>query len=630
MSIGLEPLEATSTTVDLLKMLLEAILSSSKAVDTIFDGINKGNKDDVDYEVQEKVLKDFISHVDKGGKLEHVEVISKDQSAIMLNILKSEGIPFVANETENGMLFVFKDVDHGRFMDVAKEAESLAKNKGHEMNYEEFSEKVARNKDFYKVEGLSQEEIAVFRREATKESDPFVFAVREGTNGTFEILADNKKALDKTVTDTLFTMGTTQGQAYAKELAPFDKMRDECVNLAYKMSKGNTPAYIIDASNPTKIIELNEGQYRKHGFGIAKDSEGKEHVIDVPSRYSKAISHDIYDDMNLMKMQQPILISGAEASKFIKGISRNGEIELAARYADSKEKLVGLAVTLQEEYLPNSTQMPIHEPQVENVASLSHDFKEKSANMTVYQSIPLAVLLKVEKANIEGVYTYNKGNMREIACTPEASAQLNAILKENLAQDKGPLDTWLTMEKYKGHGERSENKDETYYIVDAALPDAILEISPQDVTYKDAETSMVITAPEGMSMDVAILAQVQKMSAPMILSKDEYEIMSESFVNRQQMIESHYTNPQLSNVIQTEQQKLDSERDILYDLIENPKAQQQMKKDMTPAQQYVIKQRGKRTLDAKHQDKTETRSYNPKVQNKEKPKTNEKNFEPDR
>lgn len=624
MSELLQDLQTTTTTFDLLRLLLTVAEANGKAVSNIFS--RTGESLDTlsrQYDEEARVLRDFIKHMERGHEVKSVEVLNNDQADLMMQLLKTEGIPFVGNKTENGMLFMYKDIDGDRFMAVAKEAERYVQDRGHEMSYAEFKEKVGTQQDFAKVEGLTEEEIAVFRREADKQSSAFIFAVKENINGSFDVYADKNDVLKKTVTDTLFVMGTTQGQKYAKELVPFDKDRDDFVKKATEMSMGILPAYIIDAKNPTHIIELSGGKYKTHGLRV--DSEGK--MVDSVTKFSKDISHDIYSEMNSLKMTAPVMLSSAEASTFIKGISRDGTLEFDARYNGSLEKFIGLSDILEKNHLGKNPEPPIHEPQLE-VISMSQDFRDKASQMTVYQNIPLPTLLKIEKAEIQGVYTYNKGNVREVACTPEAAAQVSAIMKESLAKDKGPLDTWLTMEKYKGHGEPGENKDEVYYIVDASFPDACLEISPQDVTYSDTEIVQKLEIPEGVSRDNAILAQVHQMGAPIILSKEEYELMiEEGFTEKQQIIESRHMNPTLSNVIQAEQERLDTERDNLDKLLDSPQKQRLREKEITPAQQYVMKQYEKRDLSVQEQEMIKSKEFNP---DKHKEAKSKENVEPER
>lgn len=606
MSALIEDMQLTTSVMDIFQALLKSLEAMGNATSVIAH--NTGSEIDkffLEKQIKEeaRVLKDFISHMEKGREVKAVEVLDHDQANLMTQILKSEGVPFIANTTEKGMLFMYKDIDVERFMSIAKEAERYVADKGHEMNHPEFMEKIGTKQEYVKVEGLTEEEVAVFRREADKQTDPFIFAVTKDSKGTYEICANKKDVLERTINDTLFVMGTAQGQKYAKELTPFEKSRDVFLEKAKEMSRGNTPAYIIDAKNPTHIIELSRDTFRTHGVGV--DKEGK--VVDIAARYAKPISHDIYSEIKTLKMEKPILVSPYEATSFINGLTREGTIQFAAKYTGSPEKFIGLSQMLEDKFVGKSLEPPIHEPKLE-VVSMAQDFKIKARDMTVYHNIPLPTLLKIEKANIDGVYTYNKGNTREVACTPEAADAVAKIMKESLAKDKGSLDTWLTMEKYKGHGERGENKDDVYYIVDASFPDAVLEISPQDLTYSDTEVVQKLEIPDGSSRDDVALAQIFQMGAPIVLSKDEYDLMiEEGFEGKQQIIESHFMNPMSSNVVKAEQEKLENEREKLENLIYSPDSQKLLKKDITPAQQYVLKQHEKRNLKAKELGKLEVK-----------------------
>jgi hypothetical protein len=602
MSELMQDMQTTSSALDVLRIMLQTLEASSKALYDVLHKAENGIGDTMDkkFSNDARVLKNFIKHMEGGGSINSVEVSNADQANLMSQLLQNEGIPFIATETETGKMFTYKDVDMDRFMSVATEAQKYARDRGHEMAYPEFMEKIGENQDFAKVEGLTAEEIAVFRREATKQNDPFVFSIKEAGNGTFEIYSNKGENLEKTLNDTLFTMGTPHGQKYAKELVPFEKNRETFVETIKNQSMGIVPSYIIDAENPTKIIELFGGKYKTHNV---KMDENTQKIVDCPSRFSKEISHDIYTEMKNMGMKAPILLSNGEASSFIKGISRDGGLEISPRFSDSLEKFIGLSDMLEKQFRGKVPEPPIYEPQ-SNIISMSNDFREKAPQMTIYQNIPLPALLAIEKAQIEGVYTYNKGNMREVACTPEATSKLNTIIKETLAKDKGPLDTWLMMEKYKGHGDIGDYPNKNYYIVDAAFPDACLEISPQDVTYKDTETRMLVKAPEGMSRDNAILSKVYEMSAPIILSKEEYDLMNSDVSFKQQVIESHHVNPKTTNVIQAEQSRLDAERSELDSLIYSTnKDEKVLKKALTPAQQYVLKQHEKRNLDVVKQER---------------------------
>lgn len=607
MSALIEDMQLTTSVMDIFQALLKSLEAMGNATAMIARNTeNEINKMFLEKQIKEeaRVLKDFISHIEKGREVKAVEVLDHDQANLMTKILKSEGVPFIANTTEKGMLFMYKDVDGEKFMAIAKEAERYISDKGHEMNHPEFMEKIGTKQEYAKVEGLSEEEVAVFRREADKQSDAFIFAVTRDSKGTYEICADKKDILEKTINDTLFVMGTAQGQKYAKELTPFEKSRDAFIDTAKEMSRGKSPAYIIDVKNPTHIIELSGDTFRTHGVGV--DKEGK--IIDVAARYAKPISHDIYSEMKTLKMERPILVSPYEATSFINGLTREGTIQFAAKYTGSPEKFIGLSQMLEDKFVGKAIEPPMQEPKLE-VVSMAQDFKEKARDMTVYHNIPLPTLLKIEKANIDGVYTYNKGNTREVACTPEAAAEVGKIMKESLAKDKGSLDTWLTMEKYKGHGERGENKDEAYYIVDASFPDAVLEISPQDITYKDTKIEQKLEVPSGISRDDVILAQVFQMGAPIVLNKEEYDLAKEDYKAMEQIIDSYYMNPMTSNVVKAEQERLENEREKLDSLINSPESQKSLKKDITPAQQYVLKQYEKRDLRAKEQGKLEVKEF---------------------
>lgn len=607
MSALIEDMQLTTSVMDIFQSLLKSLEAMGHAMSTI--ATSTGNEIDklfLEKQMKEeaRVLKDFISHMEKGREIKAVEVLDHDQANLMTQLLKSEGIPFIANTTEKGMLFMYKDMDNERFMSIAKEAERYVTDKGHEMNHPEFMEKIGTKQEYAKVEGLTEEEVAVFRREADKQTDPFIFAVAKDSKGTYEICANKKDVLEKTVNDTLFVMGTAQGQKYAKELTPFEKSRDEFIEKAKEMSRGKSPAYIIDVKNPTHIIELSGDTFKTHGVGV--DKEGK--VVDVVARYAKPISHDIYSEMKTLKMEKPILVSPYEATSFINGLTREGTIQFTAKYTGSPEKFIGLSQMLEEKFVGKAIEPPIHEPQLE-VVSMAQDFKLKARDMTVYHNIPLPTLLKIEKADINGVYTYNKGNTREVACTPEAAEAVAKIMKESLAHEKGALDTWLTMEKYKGHGERGENKDEAYYIVDASFPDAVLEISPQDVTYKDTKIEQKLEIPEGSTRDDMILAQIFQMGAPIVLTKEEYELTVDDYKAMEQIIDSYYMNPMSSNVVKAEQERLENEREKLDNLINSPESQKSFKKDITPAQQYVLKQHEKRDLKAREQGKLEVKEF---------------------
>lgn len=607
MSEIVQDMQTTTSVMEILNMLLSAAQAKSNALSTLLN--NSGSVfDSMSLQVanqEARVLKDFIKHMEKGFEVKTVEVLNQDQAALMTKLLKSEGIPFIANQTEKGMLFMYKDTDSSRFVAVAKEAERYVQDKGHEMLYEEFEAKIASQQDYFKVSGLTAEEVATFRREADKSDEAFVFAIKDGEKGLYDIYANKKEPLENTVVDTLFVMGTPEGQKYAKELVPFDKNRDDFIEKARAMSNNALPAYIVDIKNPTKIIELSGSKYKTHGVGVDKDGQ----MVDTVTRFSKPISHDIYGEMAALHMEKPVLLTPTQATTFIKGLSRDGTIEFDARYNGSPEKFIGLSQFLEDKFGTSGIEVPLAAPKLE-VVSMSDDFREKARSMTVYQNVPLATLLKVEKANIDGVYIYNKGNTREIACTPEAAEALNTILKENLAKDKGPLDTWLTMEKYKGHGEPGEDKGENYYILDASFPDAILEVSPQDVTYKDTEVVKKLEVPEGSSRDDMILAQVAQMGHPIILSQEAYGLLQdEGFEVAQQIIENHYVNPMNSNVIRAEQDRLDNERKKLDELIGSPENQKILAKDITPAQQYVLKQLEKRELEPESRKSIEVKEF---------------------
>ena len=605
-----QDMQSINNTYDLIKILLATLQSLSDTTDTIakggFDKIKKQR------DIEARTLESFLKHKDRGGEIEAVEVRNPEQAKKMLSLLRLSHVQYVANQTEGGMLFIYKDIDKDKFLAVAKEAELYARDMGHEMNPSEFMMKVATNQDYAKVEGLSWEEVAVFRREADKQSESFTFAVIEDKNkeNSFTIVADKGKVLEHTLNDTLFVMGTERGQKYSKELAPFDRAREDFLNKSREKSK-NEPAFIVDLDNPRSMVEIRNGSYRLHGMIMDKDGKN---VMDTTTKYTKAISHDMYREMSNMGMKNPVLLTKSQLSFLIQGELPNGALELSPKYRNPKQ-FKELSDILKDKYEEKELKAPLMEPEMEGKSSLEA-FKEQAVEMTIYQNLPITTLNKIKDLNIDGVCVYQNGNVREVACPKEALPQVGKVLREDLAKDAEPLETWLTMQKYKGRGERSNNKDETYYIVDASFPDCCLEISPQDRTYKNEEINIAITAEHGKSLDENTLKYVANMADPIVLTKDEYELMTGTGELEQQVVESHYVNPLETKVIQDEFSKIEIERKEVDFLLELD-ASERKNEDITPSQQYVLDQHEQRDLSAQKVEKIHQEKFRAKSKNKE-------------
>lgn len=499
-------------------------------------------------------IKKLIQHM-QSGKQCKAWSFHMDDIDFVENLMKDRGVTYVAMdsvnlETGNPMrTYFFKDSDLPKVKNISDLYLNHLDGKCHELDINTFF-KANEGKDFYSAQNLTAAEMNVFRDNALKYNMDFIFVRSphaDKNDRTYEVLTNNKEALEKCLVDTYADLLGKEGEEYLEKM---NKHWEQQNKMMDKLKSSKEPVFIIDAANLNSVVEVANNKYRTHRLSVKEEKRRNGEIQRVPlDEYvtsSQTLDKSILGELRHMK--KPVILTTEEAEKLlnVKNRDRDGSFILPAELAAIKTRRDIIKEFEKKEDLP--------------IAKPRHKRDERMASFKTYTDLPYSVINELKSRQIEGLHIVG----RDIAYLPEVEDQIKDVLREVYHKGANPLDIISDELKFKGRGDGKLyglDKDEEFVLFDYEDRTKCVEITETKAIVLGNGVPIELVPQDFPVYQSQIITAVDNMKTPILMSKKDYQSADRDII-AMAMLNSKIDNAALIGV-----QVKDTERiERFYDL----------------------------------------------------------------
>lgn len=400
----------------------------------------------------------------------------------------------------------------------------------------------ANNKNISQTQGLTQEEVEIFRKTMAGRNGSYTFTVNKDNPKKFDLLylEKDKEQIGIALKDMAFELSGITGHAFRDQLT--EDMAAEKKFKENAIPTGKETMYIVDADKPNEFISVTRDGFRTHSIQTAKEKtkEGQKEVyLDVDGKgYRK---HNKLLDFT-RELKKPVVMT-AEEFKLVQGFGSDGKAILP-----EQSQIKNIYDKTKESLKDRSFYHGIRERQIEDIGKVYTLTNIDSDRMsTVHEAIDKAGLQT--KAVIVG---------QSIAFPEDIKDQMDRIFDETLYKGLTPLEKIEDRTYFEGRGNISfanikEEKD-TVYIVDTANghKNYTFKISPKGLDIINDGEKIAHFDKGTKDYEDKLTNIFESMKDPVILSKEEMEgdkdTRNEALENRIQINQKSEAKNYVSNL----------------------------------------------------------------------------------
>ena len=371
----------------------------------------------------------------------------------------------------------------------------------------------ANNKNISQTQGLTQEEVEIFRKTMAGRNGSYTFTVNKDNPKKFDLLylEKDKEQIGIALKDMAFELSGITGHAFRDQLT--EDMAAEKKFKENAIPTGKETMYIVDADKPNEFISVTKDGFRTHSIQTAKEKtkEGQKEVyLDVDGKgYRK---HNKLLDFT-RELKKPVVMT-AEEFKLVQGFGSDGKAILP-----EQSQIKNIYDKTKESLKDRSFYHGIRERQIEDIGKVYTLTNIDSDRMsTVHEAIDKAELQT--KAVIVG---------QSIAFPEDIKDQMDRIFDETLYKGLTPLEKIEDRTYFEGRGNISfanikEEKD-TVYIVDTANghKNYTFKVSPKGLDIINDGEKIAHFDKGTKDYEDKLSSIFESMKDPVILSKEEME-----------------------------------------------------------------------------------------------------------
>ena len=400
----------------------------------------------------------------------------------------------------------------------------------------------ANNKNISQTQGLTQEEVEIFKKTMAGRNGSYTFTVNKDNPKKFDLLylEKDKEQIGIALKDMAFELSGITGHAFRDQLT--EDMAAEKKFKENAIPTGKETMYIVDADKPNEFISVTRDGFRTHSIQTAKEKtkEGQKEVyLDVDGKgYRK---HNKLLDFT-RELKKPVVMT-AEEFKLVQGFGSDGKAILP-----EQSQIKNIYDKTKESLKDRSFYHGIRERQIEDIGKVYTLTNIDSDRMsTVHEAIDKAGLQT--KAVIVG---------QSIAFPEDIKDQMDRIFDETLYKGLTPLEKIEDRTYFEGRGNISfanikEEKD-TVYIVDTANghKNYTFKISPKGLDIINDGEKIAHFDKGTKDYEDKLTNIFESMKDPVILSKEEMEgdkdTRNEALENRIQINQKSEAKNYVSNL----------------------------------------------------------------------------------
>lgn len=371
----------------------------------------------------------------------------------------------------------------------------------------------ANNKNISQTQGLTKEEVEIFRKTMAGRNGSYTFTVNKDNPKKFDLLylEKDKEQIGIALKDMAFELSGITGHAFREQL--IEDMAAEKKFKENAIPTGKETMYIVDADKPNEFISVTKDGFRTHSIQIAKEKtkEGQKEVyLDVDGKgYRK---HNKLLDFT-RELKKPIVMT-AEEFKLVQGFGSDGKAILP-----EQSQIKGIYEQTKESLKDRSFYHGIRARQIEDIGKVYTLTNIDSDRMSkVHEAIDKAGLQT--KAVIVG---------QSIAFPEDIKDQMDRIFDETLYKRLTPFEKIEDRTYFEGRGNISfanikEEKD-SVYIVDTANghKNYTFKVSPKGLDIINDGEKIAHFDKGTKDYEDKLSTIFESMKDPVILSKEEME-----------------------------------------------------------------------------------------------------------
>ena len=455
---------------------------------------------------QNKVTKDMLKHIKKGGEVHNMMVPVEDTQlmqecmnryhVIFLNIEN----PKKACENDGQTVFLFKDNERKK-VEMALALYRAQKGLGSYINETELLEQ-NEGKNINVIAGLNTYELEVFKKHSKEELLTYSIKKNNETH-EFEILVPDT-AMEKAsniLNKTVYETSGKEGEELVSEIEQYfdsEKQFREEVNVTRK----NDVVYIVDMLEPSKYISVQKEQYAIHF--TEQDQNGNLYDNNTVVK-EKSID-------NLMKyvssMNKPVVVSEKEMI-LVNNIDSKGNVSLPEKkiYDENYKKLKKSLKDRKDYYRTDF--------KINKEYDSAHIYKYQNLSEAQCQ----AVYMELKRQGIDNAFVYNS----TLAFTEDVKGEVDNILNDVLYTDMSELEKAENEMYYQGRGQvlLSEVSDTNQYIIDADSPENVICIDENGFILLVNGTVRVSSTRNSEQYANFLLKSIHSFSNPICLNEEE-------------------------------------------------------------------------------------------------------------
>lgn len=286
----------TRVSMHLLRMLNEAL---EKGAGTLVGKVQDANAKREKQKLLESygITKEFCDYMQKGGRMQSVEVHKKDYLDFARELQK-DGVPFLSSEIvgDDCLCIRYRDTDKERVASAIERFEESRKFET-EMDPERFEKQYA-GKGIKSIDGLDMVELEVIRHYAVDDSFQFA-AVATGDGSTCKILFNDQDKMDDILKKLAWQMTGERGPLVREQIEYRISGRERSNRLSF--SDTEKEYYMVSKKDPSNYVQVTADE-----LALYKDNKVVTTVARGDTNYYERASTAV------MGLEEPVILTSDE------------------------------------------------------------------------------------------------------------------------------------------------------------------------------------------------------------------------------------------------------------------------------------------------------------------------------
>lgn len=457
-----------------------------------------------------KMVKKLLDYEKDGGTL-IADVIDEKFAKTYEQLLKNQSIPYIAStifDKETGeakVIFSTRDKDEIAVALARKKYKAVLQQGLGEIEPDKFMEIYA-DQDVFSVSNLSPVEKELLSHHLADKSIEYAFDYdREKDQYTVICSDKSREELTNALKFTAFDLSGERGKAVQQTM---EKELENRKRFEFNVTPvENQTIYIIDATNPSNFIAVNQNSYSYHSLQV-KDGVARDLYNGQQKAYNKAQVARLADGI----LERPVVLT-QEEMKLVESVRSDGSLKLNKDF-DENFKYISQELMLRKDDLKHK-QPTVELAKLDQVFGLDH---LTDAELT-------KISAEINRLGLS--HTKIVGN--QLAYSLEDKERVEGIINTVVYQGDG-RNHFETRCRIEGRGDIDLSDNREYLIKDMQNPSFQFELTPDHFTIYNlrkqngVKVEPIIIDRNSKQFEETVIPLLNSMADPVILTGEETKL----------------------------------------------------------------------------------------------------------